>query len=230
MRYAILGAGGVGGFLGGALARLGGDVTLVVRPAAEATYPREIQVSSRVLGDFRAPISVTSDLQQSVDAVFLTVKTPDLGAAVAGFSPEQLGGALLIPLLNGVEHYAYLRAHYPADQVVAGTIRVEAERTAPGIFSQLTPFASLLLAGDPSRQPEIEAVASDLGEAGLECAVGTDPLSILWRKLTFLAPLALTTTAMDAQLGDVRNDPEWRARLEACLSETCSGVCRGCLG
>src|SRR5258708_251854 len=134
MRYAILGAGGVGGFLGGALARLGRDVTLVVRPAAAPTYPREIEVTSRVLRDFRASVSVTSDLREPVDAVFLTVKTPELGTAVASFTAEQLGGALLIPLLNGVEHYAYLREQYPADQVVAGTIRVEAERTAPGTF------------------------------------------------------------------------------------------------
>ena len=48
MRHAVLGTGGVGGLIGGALARIGADVVLVMRPETLARYPGRLEVRSRV--------------------------------------------------------------------------------------------------------------------------------------------------------------------------------------
>src|SRR5436305_3410376 len=45
---------------------------------------------------------------------------------------------------------------------------------------------------------------------------------LLWSKLVFLAPMALTTSAAGAPFGDVIADPTARARLEACVAEACA--------
>jgi 2-dehydropantoate 2-reductase len=55
MRHAILGAGGVGGLVGGALARAGHPVILLVRPGRAEQYPDRLSIQSRVLGSFEAP-------------------------------------------------------------------------------------------------------------------------------------------------------------------------------
>ena len=50
------------------------------------------------------------------------------GDQVTCIAPAALGGALVVPFLNGIEHVALLRRRYPADQVVAATIRIESAR------------------------------------------------------------------------------------------------------
>src|SRR5207244_7505832 len=59
----------------------------------------------------------------------------------------------------------------------------------------------------------------ELADAGVESELGSDEATLLWQKLTFLAPVALTTSAIGGPLGAVRAEPQWRARLEACQRE-----------
>lgn len=224
MNHAFLGAGGLGGFLGGALARAGSSVTLILRPEALSQHPKTLTVTSRVLGDFDVPVSVCAELTNPVDVLWITVKATQLSTALTAISPEHVGNGLIVPLLNGVEHVAMLRARYPPVQVVAGTIRIESERVAPGEIRQLSPFAVARLAAVGTSAGRVEKLAHEVRAAGLTVEVVDDEASVLWSKLAFLAPLALTTTAMRAPLGDVRSDPVWRARLNACVSEACAAA------
>ena len=59
MRHAVLGAGGVGGLVGGTLARAGRPVTLLVRPGSQHRYPERLTVESEMLGTFEVPVWVT---------------------------------------------------------------------------------------------------------------------------------------------------------------------------
>lgn len=222
MKHAFLGAGGLGGFLAGALARAGLPVALIVRGDALGSYPHKLTVSSRVLGDFEVPIEVSAELLPPIDVVWITVKAIQLDAALAAVPPDRIGNALIVPLLNGVDHMARLRSRYPPKQVIAGTIRVESERVAPGRIRQLSPFADIRLAAAGPLGNRVHALVKEVRGAGLRCEVVEDEASLLWGKLAFLAPLALTTTAKGAPLGQVRDDPVWRARLEAAASEACA--------
>jgi 2-dehydropantoate 2-reductase len=56
MRHAVLGAGGVGGLVGGALAKAGHQVTLIVRPGRRDFYPERLSVESETFGDFETPV------------------------------------------------------------------------------------------------------------------------------------------------------------------------------
>ncbi len=221
MRHAILGAGGVGGLLAASLAHAGDDVVLIVRPESLAGFPDRVKVDSATLGAFDAPVSVASTMPPDTDVLWVTVKAAQLEGALAAAPASQVGDALIIPLLNGIDHLDVLRSHYPAAQVAIGTISVEAERVAPGVIRQPSPFAAVVLAGDPSVSDRIAAVAERLRTAGFTCDTADNMVDILWRKLAFLAPLALTTTAAAAPLGVVRSEPDWRTRLEGCVAETC---------
>ena len=144
MRHAILGAGGIGGLLGGALARAGNDVVLLLRPETLARHPRRIRVESAVLGDFEADVEIAAELDREVDVLWVSPKAPQLEAALGLAPPERVGAAVVVPMLNGIDHMERLRERY--EHVLAAAFRVESERIEPGVVRQPTPFARVDLA------------------------------------------------------------------------------------
>jgi 2-dehydropantoate 2-reductase len=215
MRHGVLGVGGVGGFLGGALARLGRDVVLLMRPETLATYRGGLRVESSMLGDFEVDVPATSVLDRPVDVLWVTPKATQLEAALDLVPPDGLEGGVAVPLLNGLDHMELLRGRLGADRVLAGAIAVESERVDVGSFRQKSGFALVTLAPG-SRADELSAEVQD---AGLGCRVGASEAEVLWQKLAVLAPIALTTTALEAPISAVVADPAWRRRLEACVRE-----------
>ena len=228
MRYAVLGAGGVGGLVGGALAKAGQPVTLLVRSGRRDHYPERLTVESETLGTFEAPVRVADQLDGQFDVVWITVKATALEAALRTVSPEKLDDGVVVPLLNGVDHVEQLRDRYGAERVLPGTIQVEAEQIGHGRVRHLSAFANMQVAPRPATQARAEVLCKELRGAGLGCEVREDEITMLWSKLCFLAPFALATTASGGPLGVVRSDPAWWTRLEGCVKEACTvGVAEG---
>jgi 2-dehydropantoate 2-reductase len=222
MRHAVLGAGGVGGLVGGALAKAGHPVTLLVRTGRRDHYPGRLSVESETLGAFEAPVQVADLLDEHFDVVWITVKATALEAALRAVPPEKVNDSVLVPLLNGVNHVEQLRESYGAERVLPGTIRVEAEQIGPGRVRHLSAFADVQVAPRPPTQARAEALCEELHGAGLGCEVRDDEVTMLWSKLCFLAPFALATTASGGPVGIVRSDPGWWTRLEGCVKEACA--------
>ncbi|HET7419877.1 MAG TPA: 2-dehydropantoate 2-reductase [Candidatus Dormibacteraeota bacterium] len=215
MRFAVLGPGGVGGLLAALLARSGDEVVVLAgESTASAIANGGIRVESRRFGDFTAPVRVATELSVPVDAVFVTVKATQLGDAVQRVPPAALGDGLLIPLLNGLDHVAFLRRSYQKDAVVAATIRIETARIAPGLIRHTSPFAAIDVGARAA------AVADRLRATGLDVRVRDDETAMLWDKYAILAPLALLTTHAAANAGVVRT--RRRDDLEALVREFAS--------
>ncbi|MGY1617924.1 ketopantoate reductase family protein [Geodermatophilus sp. SYSU D00691] len=203
---AVLGPGGVGGLLAAALARRGTAVTCLAGASTVAALAeRGIAVRSGLLGDFAVPVAAAERLADPVDACLVTVKATQLDAALDRVPADVLGGALLVPFLNGVEHMAVLRERYPGAAVMAGTIRVEASRVAPGEVRHDSPFVRVELAPAAALRGRAEELAADLRAAGVDTTVVDDERAALWGKLAFLAPFALLTTHEAAPVGVVRD-------------------------
>src|SRR5271169_5486334 len=140
MRHAILGAGGVGGLIGACLAHAGASVTLVVRREALATHPKQLRLESP-FGNFTVEVDVAADVP-AVDVLWITVKATQFAPALAALrNPDAVRG--IVPLLNGIDHVAVLRARYGSDRVIPATIAVETERVSPGHILHRSPFARL---------------------------------------------------------------------------------------
>lgn len=219
MRHAILGAGGVGGLIGAALAKSGEAVTLVLRPEALKDYPAELSLESP-LGSFSVPVDRAAEVAQAYDVLWITVKATQLDAALRSVvvKPEALGA--VVPLLNGIDHVALLRSRFGHDRVVPASIGVEAERIAPGKIAHRSPLARLNVSsiGENRLAPILEK----LRQFGFTCQFSPDEMKILWTKLAFLGPYALTTTASGLDAGGVSRDPVWRNRIETCIREACA--------
>jgi len=184
-----------------------------MRPASLERYDGGLAVESAVFGDFETSVPAAAELGDRPDVLWVTTKAYQLHDAVSLAPPESVGDAMVVPLMNGIDHVAHLRSRYP--NVIAGAIRVESERADVGRILQKSPFARVSLASHPG----VESLHRELEDAGIESEVGPDEATLLWQKLAFLAPVALTTSARGGPLGAVRAEPRWRARLEACQRE-----------
>ena len=215
---AVLGPGGVGGFLAAALARAGEDVLIVARePTAQAIARDGIEVRSVRLGDFSCRPRAAASLREHVDVLLLATKATGLQESLARI---EVTPGLVVPLLNGLDHMGLLRTHFGAGHVAAGAIRIESDRPATGRIVQTSPFLRVDLAADGcALHPALEQLADRLGRAGIPAQIGPSEAQIMWGKLVRLNALACTTSATDRPIGFIRTDPEWRPTLLACLEE-----------
>jgi 2-dehydropantoate 2-reductase len=199
VRIAVLGPGGVGGLLAGLLAQAGDEVVVLAGDeTAREIGRRGISVKSQRFGNFSVAMKTATRLSEPVDACFVTVKATQLRDATARVPVSALGDGIVIPLLNGIEHVEVLRTIYPPEHVVAGAIRIETTRTAPGVIEHTSPFAVVDLG------PGGEAVAERLRSTGLDVRLRDDEMAMLWDKLALLAPMALLTTYEGAPVGEMR--------------------------
>jgi 2-dehydropantoate 2-reductase len=199
LRVAVLGPGGVGGLLGTLLARQGHAVTCLARADTAGHIQRHgLRLVSDRYGEVTAKAHGAESLTEPVDVCLVTPKATRLEEALERVPATALGDAVVVPLLNGLEHMALLRSRYPDARVVAGAIRVVASRTSAGVVRHEGKLAAVQLG------PGAERLADALADGGLDVAVRPDEAGLLWDKLAFLAPVALLTTTLDAPLGAVR--------------------------
>lgn len=217
MCHAILGAGGVGGLIGACLAKFGESITMVVRREFLTDYPNKLRLESP-FSNIEAEVACAAEVPPC-DVLWLTVKATQLEPALAALvNPDNVKA--IVPLLNGIDHIPYLRSKYGANRVIAATIAVESERVAPGHFIHRSPFARLSVS--TAGKEMLASTLDQLQKIGFECRFVDHEQTLMWGKLVFLAPFALTTTAGDKTTGEILSEPSWEAQLEACVREACA--------
>jgi len=200
LKVAVLGPGGVGGFLAAMLARGGDDVVLVSRTPAG----NKLRLESGRYGSFDVSVRATQELSEAVDAVLVTVKATHLEEALERVPREALGNAIIVPFLNGLDHVGLLRATYPPSAVVAATIRIETTRVGDGMIRHSSPFAAIELAPSAANRERVDRLAARLTQAGINVKLRDDEQAMLWDKFAVLEPMALLTTHACAPIGAPR--------------------------
>lgn len=215
---AVLGPGGVGGFVAAALARAGRPVVLVCREeTAGALATSGLHVTSRALDDdFVAFPEIVTRIADPVDALLVASKATTLRESLERVDPAAPG--VVVPLLNGLDHVDVLRSVFPADRVRAGVIRVQSDRPATGRIVQDSAAARIDVEGP--EEGAVATLADALRLAGIEVRTGASEADVLWSKLARLNAIACATTAFDATLGELREDPSRLSALHAAIAET----------
>jgi len=221
MTIAVLGPGGVGGLVAGALDRMGERVVVVARDSTAAVISSQgLRVSSASLGEFTAHPRAVEVLEEPTEALIVATKAQGLERALDRIKTEP---GLVLPLLNGLDHLAVLRRRFAPGIVLAGAIRVEADRPAAGVVVHTSPFLLVDMAAhaDLARAP-MQALAQTLSHAGVPTRVLDSEAQVMWSKLVRLNALACTTSAYDKLLGEIRSTPALRADLEGAIEEACA--------
>ncbi|HEY7952489.1 MAG TPA: 2-dehydropantoate 2-reductase [Solirubrobacteraceae bacterium] len=225
MTIAVLGPGGVGGLVAGALSCAGQPVTIVAREStAHVINEHGLRVSSVRLGEFLAHPPALVRLEEPMDVLIVATKAIGLDDALDRVAAAP---SLVLPLLNGLDHLPLLRERFGEEAVVAGTIRVEADRPQPGVIVHTSPFLRVDMASqyaDASARVRegMQELAQILDDAGVPARVRDSEPLVMWSKLVRLNALACTTSAFDKLLGEIRSTPELRAELVGAIEEGCA--------
>ena len=222
MRIAVMGAGSVGGYLGGMLARGGHEVSLIVRGAhLEAIRTNGLRVL-RDHEEFTVSCAATDDPREvgTVELALLTTKTYHNGVSVPAMAPMVGPETTVLCLQNGVDSYLGVAETFGAERVMAGAVYIEAGREGPGTVRQAGDVVRVVFGeADGSLSERGRAIESALRDSGIPAELTSDVRTGLWSKFLFIATMAGTTAMARERLAELMPRPEWRQVVVACLRE-----------
>jgi 2-dehydropantoate 2-reductase len=223
VRIAILGAGGVGGYYGGILARAGHTVSLLARGAhLEALRARGLEVRTPE-ERFTVAVRASDDPKTfgECDVAIVAVKTYSLEEVAPAARLLASSGATILPLLNGVEAMDRLiESGVPESLVLGGLTQVSVVKVGPGVVERKSPFQKVAVGERTGKSSErVRRIVEAFQGAGAEARVSEDIEVDLWRKFAFISSTAAACGLARAPIGPVRDAPYGRLLLERAAKE-----------
>jgi 2-dehydropantoate 2-reductase len=212
MKIAVMGAGAIGGYFGGRLAKAGFDVSFIARGAhLDVIRKNGLKVLSP-LGDFTIhPATVTDDPAEvgPVDVILFMVKNYDTLRAAEQIRPLVGPDTAIIPFQNGVEARAMLSNVLGARHVLGGVAFIPASIQEPGVIKHNAELAKLVF-GEFDKQitPRALSFLDALEKAGVTGEIPADISMVLWSKLMFLTSMSAINCITRQPVGLVQSDGE----------------------
>ena len=214
MKILILGAGAIGGYVGGRLHQNGADVTFLVRDKRLEALQRDGLVIKSTKGDITQKVKAVTKGSQGgpYDIVLLTCKAYDLDSAMDAIAPAVGANTTVLPLLNGMRHLDALDARFGSEKVVGGLARVGVAMNEQGHILHTSPFAAISFGerdGKPARAALTELDAA-IKKSGVDGGLNANIVQDLWDKWIMLCTLAATCCLMRGASGDILEAEEGR--------------------
>jgi 2-dehydropantoate 2-reductase len=232
MRIAVVGAGGVGGGFGAALAKAGADVTFIARGAHLAAMKSQgLRIEGGRGETHLVPTQATDDPRTvgPVDYVLFCVKLWDVESAGEHIKPLVGPNTAVIPLQNGIDAPERLVPILGAPAVMGGVAQISASIVAPGVIRQVGTFMRMLfgeLDGSPSKRGE--ELFAMCKKAGFDATLSDRIVTELWMKFILLATNASIMATVRQPIGKLRDDPDMQPQFVAAYSEVIAvGRARG---
>jgi 2-dehydropantoate 2-reductase len=220
-----MGAGGMGGYFGGRLARAGEPVAFVAR----GDHLRAIQAGGLVVrsitGDFAVRAPATDDprrvpeLMGPVDLVLFCVKSYDTAAAAEAIRPALGPDTAVLTLQNGVVNEETLGRALGPERVLGGLVYGFAVIEAPGVIRHTQGGRIVFGELDGAVRPRTARILEAGRRAGFPIEIAPDIRRALWEKYLTICALSGMTALSRRPIGDVRACPESRRMYRAILEE-----------
>jgi 2-dehydropantoate 2-reductase len=223
MRIAVMGTGGVGGYFGARLARVGHEVAFVARGRQlEALRAHGLRVESP-LGDLHIPAVEVTDQPAEigpVDLVLFTVKLWDTLAAAESIKPLLGEGSAVVSFQNGVVKDDILRDALGAEHVIGGVTYIAATIAEPGLIRHSGTLQKLVFGEyDGSLSPRVRQFRDACAGSGIDAEISDRIEQAIWEKFVFLVGLSGTTSLARSTIGPIRSHPRSRAFLHDVMQE-----------
>jgi len=225
MKIAVMGAGGVGGYLGAKLALVGADVTFIARGAHLEAMQREglrLRGAENLhLCDVRATDS-PAEIGEA-DIVLFCVKLYDTVDAARAIAPIIGTETAVLTLQNGIESTRHVGSMIGPSAMLAGAAYFPANITAPGEITFYGKMGSRphTVIGEPGAggSERVNALLSTFRAAGIEADGCTNTELMLWEKFLLVVGNSAATSATRCTVGTVCSDPDLRWLLREAISE-----------
>lgn len=209
MRFAVMGAGSVGGYFGGLLARAGHRVAFVARGAhLRAMRERGLKVKSW-RGDFHIPeVEATDDPAAvgPVECILFAVKAYDTEAAARRMAPMVGPETVIMSLQNGVDSEETLASLFGPESVLGGLAFISAFIESPGVIGHTAAGRLTFGEMDGSLTERARRLKETFDAAGIECELSSDIRQALWNKLLWNACFNPITTITGANVQEILDD------------------------
>ncbi|HXU41213.1 MAG TPA: 2-dehydropantoate 2-reductase [Burkholderiales bacterium] len=213
MKIAVMGAGGIGSYLGGMLARNGVDVTLICRGRHLAAIRERGLALSSPKHAFSVPIAAREDCAGRADVILQTTKLYQLEASTRQMLPMVGEGTIVLPLQNGVTAMEEVGAIVGAEKVRGATVFLNARLTAPGVVESRSEMDTVVF--DERAKAFIELCRA----AGIDARPSADIRAEQWRKFLPVAGLSALSCLSRQPIGPVRDEPRLRALYRQAMTE-----------
>ena len=222
MNIAVMGAGGVGGYFGGLLARAGNDVTFIARgPHLEAIRRNGLRVESGNDGTFTVPGTATDNPAEigPRELVLFTVKMYDNDAAIRAIGPLVGPETIILTLQNGIDNGERLVDTYGPERVMIGSAYLEGRISEPGVVTQGGPGAASFGERSTGITERGRRLLEVFQVAGWRVELLENMTGMLWKKFAYLAGSAGVCAASGCTYGELRSVPETRAAIQDAIAE-----------
>ncbi len=223
MKTLILGAGAIGGYIGGRLQQGGADVTFLVRPARREALMKDGLVIKSPKGDATQKVKTVLSGGEGgpYDIVMLTNKAYDMRSALEAVAAAVGPNTAVVPLLNGMNHLDQLDARFGAGRVVGGVARIGVALSSKGEVLHTSPFAAFSFGERDGKtaRPALVELAAAVKSAGLDGGLHDNIVQDLWDKWVFLCTLAALCCLMRGTSGDILAAEEGQAIVLETLEE-----------
>jgi len=233
MRFAIVGAGAIGAFVGAMLAKSGEEVALIARgPHLKAIQERGLRITGTI-GDFEVRVQASDDPAAigSADVVFISLKAHSLTGMAPRLAPVIGAGTTIVSSQNGIPWWYFYRhggewegthlesadpggvieRNIDSARVVGCVIYPSTIITEPGVVQHIEGTRFSIGEPDGSKSDRCKAISEAFIRAGLRCPIRSDIRHEIWVKLmgnTAYNPISALTRAT---LIDIVQFPETRA-------------------
>jgi len=222
MRIAVMGAGSIGGYFGGMLARGGNEVTLIARGLHKTAIAEAgLRIISQQ-GEFTVRCDVTDDPGKArpVELILLTVKTYHNEQAVPAMRPMVGENTTVLCLQNGIDSYQAAVQAVGRERVLPGAAYIEASLEGPGVVRQAGEVVRIVFGElDGSESARGKRIEQTLERAGIPAQFTRDIQGTLWTKFLLIATMAGVTTLSRETMAQLMPRPEWRRVIIGCLRE-----------
>lgn len=245
MRFAVLGAGAIGAYVGAALARGGSDVTLIARGEhLRAMQARGVTVESP-RGDFNIELPATSDFEamSEADVIFVGLKAgslPEIAPQLADvLRPETLvigaqngipwwyfqrhGGQLDGHRLQSVDPEGAISRAIAVDNVVGCVIYCSTELTAPGVVRHIEGTRFVIGTPGGNLAEQCREISAAFTAGGLKCPIAPTLREHIWLKLIGNAAFNPITTITRTTMGELARSSSATACARTVMEE-CAAV------
>ncbi len=207
-KIAVVGAGAVGGYFGGLLARAGAPVVMIGR----AAFVEAVKKNGLFLDTLQFQESVKVEASTELNAVrgaeivLFCVKTTDNAVTARALAPLLAPGALVLSMQNGVDNVEQIRIAAAIDALPA-VVYVAASVPEPGRVKHVG-RGDLVVGPENERTKKIEAVFS---RAGVGCRISENIEGELWTKLVWNCALNAVSALGRAKYGLIASSPDaWK--------------------
>ena len=223
VKVVVLGAGAIGAYYGGQLARAGHEVTLFARGEnLAAIRQRGLEIRTPE-GSSVVQLTATDRVEElgAADFAILGVKTYSLDAIAPVVQRVAKNGAAILPFLNGVETTERLVALgvSPA-AILGGVTRISVARVQPGVVERRGPFQSVIVGELDDRVTDrVTGIVAAFRDVGVDASASNQIEVDLWQKFVFIAALAASCGLARSPVGPLRDRPLGRRLLQRAVQE-----------